>query len=203
MDNNLVPISAIGEVALEEPIYMTFGEATIGVRRAVSYVEVLDMVQFVVNFAATGQPILDGALSQMLKDFAIVKFYTNLDVSLGKDDATVEGIYDEYDVLMSFGVIDEIKTKISVRQLEFFNKTVDKTLEEVFRYQNSARGILDSLADSADKDSNTIQTAIDLLKGENAEEIASIINAANNISGGKAVSEPAPKIIPAQGNPVQ
>lgn len=189
MDNNLVSISTIGEVALEEPIYMTFGEATIGVRRNVSYVEILNMVQFVVNFSVTDQPILDGALSQMLKDFAIVKFYSNLDVSLGKDTTTVEDIYDEYDILMSFGVIDELKTKISARQLKFFNDTVDKTLEEVFRYRNSARGILDSFAESADKDSNAIQSAINLLDGENAEKITTIINAAKMVSGGKETPE--------------
>lgn len=134
MDNKLVPISAIGEVAHEEPIYMTFGEATVEIRRNISYVEILDMVQFVINYAVTDQPILSGALSQMLKDFAIVKFYTNLDVSIGKDAATVEGIYDEYDVLMSYGVIDEVKEKISPRQKEFFFNTVNKTLDSVMRY---------------------------------------------------------------------
>lgn len=186
MDNKLIPISSIGEVALEEPIYMTFGEATIGVRRNISYIEILDMVQFVVNFAITDQPILDGALSQMLKDFAIVKFYTDLDITIGKDTATVETIYDEYDVLMSYGVIDEIKTKVSARQLKFFNVTVDETLNSVMAYRNSARGILDSLASEAGGDANTIQSAMDLLGGENADRIASIINAANAISGGKS-----------------
>lgn len=203
MDNNLIPISAIGEVALEEPTYMTFGEATIAIRRSISYVEILDMIQFVVNFAITDQPILDGALSQMLKDFALVKFYTNLDVSLGKEDAFVEGIYDEYDTLMSFGVIDEIKSKVAARQLEFFNDTVDQTLNNVMQYKNSARGILDSLASTAGEDANTIQSAINMLEGENAEKIAGIINAANVISGGKATSEPVQKINPAQDTSAQ
>lgn len=206
MDNNLVSISTIGEVALEEPIYMTFGGATVGVRRNVSYVEILDMVQFVVNFAVTDQPIIDGALSQMLKDFAIVKFYTNLDVSLGKDTATIEDIYDEYDVLISFGVIDEIKTKISPRQLAFFDTTAEKTLEGVKRYQNSARGIMDSLATTAGEDSNVIQSAIDLMSGENAENIAAIINTAKTISADKSAPEPVQKIesnMPAQGESAQ
>lgn len=196
MDNKLVPISAIGEVAHEEPIYMTFGEATVEIRRSISYVEILDMVQFVINYAITDQPILSGALSQMLKDFAIVKFYTNLDVSIGKDTATVEGIYDEYDVLMSYGVIDEVKEKISPRQKEFFFNTVNKTLDSVMRYQNSARGVLDSVAETADKDSNTIQSAMDLLDGENAEKIAGIINAANAISGDKPAPGQIQKIEP-------
>jgi len=196
MDNKLVPISAIGEVAQEEPIYMTFGDATIEIRRSISYVEILDMVQFVINYAVTDQPILSGALSQMLKDFAIVKFYTNLDVSIGKDTATVEGIYDEYDVLMSYGVIDEVKEKISPRQKEFFFTTVNKTLDSVMRYQNSARGVLDSVAETAGKDSDAIQSAMDLLGGENAEKIAGIINAANAISGDKPAPGQIQKIEP-------
>lgn len=196
MDNKLVPISAIGEVAHEEPIYMTFGEATIEIRRSISYVEILDMVQFVINYAVTDQPILSGALSQMLKDFAIVKFYTNLDISIGKDTATVEGIYDEYDVLMSYRVIDEVKEKISQRQKEFFFNTVNKTLDSVMRYQNSARGVLDSVAETAGKDSDAIQSAMDLLGGENAEKIAGIINAANAISGDKPAPGQIQKIEP-------
>lgn len=196
MDNKLVPISAIGAVAQEEPIYMTFGDATIEIRRSISYVEILDMVQFVINYAVTDQPILSGALSQMLKDFAIVKFYTNLDVSIGKDAATVEGIYDEYDVLMSYGVIDEVKEKISPRQKEFFFTTVNKTLDSVMRYQNSARGVLDSVAETAGKDSDAIQSAMDLLGGENAEKIAGIINAANAISGDKPAPGQIQKIEP-------
>ncbi len=196
MDNKLVSISAIGEVAHEEPIYMTFGGATVEIRRSISYVEILDMVQFIINYAVTDQPILSGALSQMLKDFAIIKFYTNLDVSIGKDTATVEGIYDEYDVLMSYGVIDEVKEKISPRQKEFFFTTVNKTLDSVMRYQNSARGVLDSVAETAGKDSDAIQSAMDLLGGENAEKIAGIINAANTISGDKPAPGQIQKIEP-------
>lgn len=198
MDNKLVPISVIGEVALEEPIYVTFGDATVELRRRVSYVEILDMIQFVVNFAVTDQPILDGALSRMLKDFAIVKFYTNLDVSIGSEGATVEGIYDEYDVLMAYGVIDDIKCKISERQLRFFNETVDETLANIMRFRNSARGVLDSMATDADRNVNSVQAAMNLLNGENADRIADIINAANNISGDKAAPEPIQKIEPAQ-----
>lgn len=181
MDNKLVPISAIGEVAQEEPIYITFGEATIAVRRNISYVEILDMVQLVVNFAVTDQPILDGALSQMLKDFAIVKFYTNLDVTIGKDTATVEAIYSEYDILMSFGVIDEIKLKISARQLKFFDDTVDKTLNAVIGYKNSVRGMVDSLSESAQSDSDQMQKAIDMLSGENGEKLGKLIDFAETI----------------------
>lgn len=181
MDNKLVPISAIGEVAQEEPIYITFGEATIAVRRNISYVEILDMVQLVVNFAVTDQPILDGALSQMLKDFAIVKFYTNLDVTIGKDTATVEAIYGEYDILMSFGVIDEIKLKVSARQLKFFNDTVDKTLNAVIDYKNSVRGMVDSLSENAQADSDQMQKAIDMLSGENGEKLGKLIDFAETI----------------------
>lgn len=203
MDNKLIPISAIGEVAQEEPIYVTFGEATVALRRRVSYVEILDMVQFVINFAVTDQPILDGALSRMLKDFAIVKFYTNLDVSIGSEGATVEAIYNEYDVLMTYGVIADIKCKISEQQLRFFNETVDETLANVMRFRNSARGVLDSIAENADKDSNTIQGAIDMLSGENADKITDIINAARTISGDKTAPEPVEKINPEEYGPAQ
>lgn len=181
MDNKLVSISAIGEVAHEEPIYMTFGEATVEIRRSISYVEILDMVQFAVDFAVTDQPILSGVLNRMVKDFAIVKFYTNLDVTIGKDTATINDIYDEYDVLMSFGVIDEVKTKISAKQLKFFNETVDETANSILAYRNSIRGMMDALSENAKIDSEQMQQAIDMLSGENGEKLGKLIDMAETI----------------------
>ena len=181
MDNKLIPISAIGAATQEEPIYMTFGDVTVEIRRAIPYTEVLDMIQLTVDFAVTDQPILSGALSQMVKDFAIVKFYTNLDVSLGKETATIEGIYNEYNTLMTFGVIDEVKSKISPRQLKFFNDTVAETAQSILAYRNSIRGILDSLGDSAKTDSDQMQRAIDMLSGENGEKLGKLIDFAETI----------------------
>lgn len=181
MDKNLISISAIGEVALEEPIYMTFGDATIEVRRTLPYAEVLSMVQFVVDFAVTDQPILSGVLSQMVKDFALVKFYTNLDVTIGKDTATIDAIYQEYDILMSFGIIDEVKTKISPRQYKFFNDTVDATAASILAYRNSIRGMVDSLSANAQADAEQMQKAIDMLSGESGEKIGKLIDLAETI----------------------
>lgn len=181
MDNNRISIAAIGAVAQEEPIYLQVGEATIELRRAIPYTEILDMVQFVVDFVVTDQPILSGVLSRMVKDFAIVKFYTNLDVTIGKDTATINDIYDEYDVLMAFGVIDEVKSKVSAKQLSFFNETVNETAASILAYRNSVRGIMDSLGENAKANSEQMQQAIDMLSGENGEKLGKIIDAAQTI----------------------
>ena len=175
MDNR-IPVATIGTVAQEEPIYLQIGEATIEIRRDIPYTEILDMVQFAVDFAVTDQPILSGVLNRMVKDFAIVKFYTNLDVTIGKDTATIKDIYDEYDVLMSFGVIDEVKSKISAKQLKFFNETVDETANSILTYRNSVRGMMDALSESAKIDSEQMQQAIDMLSGENGEKLGKLID---------------------------
>lgn len=180
MDNR-ISVAAIGTVALEEPIYLQIGEATIEIRRSIPYTEILDMVQFAVDFAVTDQPILSGVLNRMVKDFAIVKFYTNLDVIIGKDAATIKDIYDEYDVLMSFGVIDEVKSKISAKQLKFFNETVDETANSILAYRNSVRGMMDALSESAKIDSEQMQQAIDMLSGENGEKLGKLIDMVETI----------------------
>lgn len=180
MDNR-ISIAAIGTVVQEEPIYLQVGEATIEIRRSIPYTEILDMVQFAVDFAVTDQPILSGVLNRMVKDFAIMKFYTNLDVTIGKDTATIKDIYDEYDVLMSFGVIDEVKSKISAKQLKFFNETVDETANSILTYRNSVRGMMDALSESAKIDSEQMQQAIDMLSGENGEKLGKLIDMAETI----------------------
>lgn len=180
MDNR-ISVATIGTVAQEKPIYLQVGEATIEIRRNIPYTEILDMVQFAVDFAVTDQPILSGVLNRMVKDFAIVKFYTNLDVTIGKDTATIKDIYDEYDVLMSFGVIDEVKSKISAKQLKFFNETVDETANSILTYRNSVRGMMDALSESAKIDSEQMQQAIDMLSGENGEKLGKLIDMAETI----------------------
>ena len=50
--------------------------------------------------------------------------------------------------------------------MDFFNKTLDETLESIIAYRNSAKGIVDALAENAEQDINKMQGAIDLLSDE-------------------------------------
>lgn len=175
MDNNRISISTIGAAPTVEPIYLQAGEATIEIVPQISYEKMVDMVQFVIDYAVTDQPILSGLIQNIITDFAIIRFYTNLEVAIERPGATLEEIYREYSILQTYDIIGQVKARVDTKQLSFFYDAVQKTLSGIFSYRNSARGIIDAISATAGKDSEAIQSALDMLKGENGEKLAKLI----------------------------
>lgn len=182
MDTNRIPVSAIGTFQSEDPVFIQFGEATVSLKRKISYQEILDLVQLVVDFSITDQPILSGVIKNITLDMAIIKYYTNLECSIFEEGTALEQIYEEYGVLVDFGVIDEVKAKMDFNQKSFIEKTVAETLSSIIDYRNSAKGIIDSLASSAADDSGKMQSALDMFSGENGERLASLIQFSHEIA---------------------
>lgn len=182
MDANRISVSAIGALQSEDLVFIQFGEATVSLKRKIPYQEILDLVQLVVDFSITDQPILSGVVKNIALDMAIVKYYTNLDCAIFEEGTELEKIYKEYGILVDFGVIDEVKAKMDSNQKSFIEKTVTETLSSIIDYRNSARGIIDSLAASAADDSGKMQSALDMFNGENGERLASLIQFSHEIA---------------------
>lgn len=176
-----IKINAFGNIPTPEVIYQDFSGITIEIKKRIPYTEVLNMVQFGVDFSVTDEPVVSGVVSEMIKDFAIIKFYTNLEVSLGEDGAELSDVYNEYDVLKTLGVVESVKEKVDKEQLRFFEKTLSATIEGIVAYRNSARGMLESITASSQADISKIQEALDLFKGENGEKLGRLIQYAHEI----------------------
>lgn len=176
-----IKISALGAVPAVEAVYQDFAGVTVEIKKRIPYVEVLNMVQFGVDFIANDEPIVSGVVMEMIKDFAVVKFFTNLEVSLGEDGAALSDIYNEYDVLKALGVIESVLSKVDPEQLAFFERTLNATVTNIAAYRNSARGILESVTASSQTDISKIQEALDLFKGENGKKLSRLIQYAHEI----------------------
>lgn len=183
MDNR-ISVAAIGTVAQEEPIYLQIGEVTIELRRRISYEEILNMMQWCIDMIVGERPFMSAPLTRIVKDFGILNAYTNLDLGVSHPYDKMSDIYAEYDVIQAFDVMPNILEKIDRRQVEFFEETLDKTLESILAYRNSAKGIVDALAADAEADSKKMEKAMSLLNNaEQQSQVKAVLEAAKAIQG--------------------
>lgn len=184
MDNNRICVATIGAVAQEEPIYLQVGEATITLRRRISYEEILNMMQWCIDMIVGEKPFMSAPLNRIVKDFAILNAYTNLDLGISKGYDEMADIYAEYDVIQAFDVMQNVLEKIDRRQVEFFEKTLDETLESILAYRNSAKGIVDALAAEAEADGEKMEKAMSFFNNpEQQAQVKGLIETAKSIQG--------------------
>ena len=153
-------------IAENETIQTVVNGVAVTVNKTIPYEKVLDAIQWCIDFIINDRPFISAPLKRIVKDFAILKWYTNLDISFMEEFHEMKDIYENYDIADSYGVIEQVKAFIEKKQAAFFDKTLDETLEAIEKYRNSARGIVDTLADSAKDDTSAMQEALDLIGDE-------------------------------------
>lgn len=184
MDNNRIPVSAFGAVAQEEPIYLQIGEATIELRHRISYEEILNMMQWCIDMIVGERPFMSAPLNRIVKDFAILNAYTNLDMGITHAYTEMSDLYAEYDVIQAYDVMSNVLEKVDKKQIVFFEETLDKTLDSILAYRNSAKGIVDALSIDAEQDTSKMEDALGFLKdGASQEQLKEILEAAKAIQG--------------------
>ncbi len=161
-----IKLNTLGAIE-EDPIeYMNIGNAVVTVHKYIPYEQMLDMIQWCIDYIINDRPFISAPLKRIIKDFAVLNFYTNFDFSFLTEYHEMADIYAEYDLVYRFGVMAKVKEFIDPRQLDFFENTLDETLESIMAYRNSAVGIVDALAENAQKDSDRMQKAMDLIGDE-------------------------------------
>lgn len=143
----------LGIFSVPEVRYEKIGEAVVTIKPELPYEEVLQMIQWCVNLIVDERPFISEPLHQIVRNMALVKFYTNLDSADILDNPTFElkDLFEKYDILIHHDVFNRIKSFIDSKQLEFFEATLEKTMNNIVAYRNSAQGILDTLAEVAEK----------------------------------------------------
>lgn len=189
-----IKLNTMGIFPKPEEQTIQIGEATVYVQTYIPYEQMLDMIQWCIDYIINDRPFLSAPLKRIMKNFAILKFYTNFDLGFLETYHNMSDIYAEYDYIQRFGVLEQILPLIDADQLKFFNETLDETLVSIIAYRNSAVGIVEALASNAKTEVSDMQQALDLLKSdENSEEIKSLMDIAKQISGAAAPKEEPPK----------
>ena len=161
-----IKLNTLGAID-EDPIeYMNIGQTVVAVHKYIPYEQMLDMIQWCIDYIINDRPFISAPLKRIIKDFAVLNFYTNFDFNFLTEYETMAQIYGEYDLVYRYGVMDKVKEFIDPGQLCFFEDTLDETLTSIIAYRNSAKGIVDALVENAQQDIDKMQGAIDLLSDE-------------------------------------
>lgn len=161
-----IKLNTLGAIE-EDPIeYMNIGQTVVAVHKYIPYERMLDMIQWCIDYIINDRPFISAPLKRIIKDFAILNFYTNFDFNFLTEYHEMADIYAEYDLVYRFDVMAKVKEFIDPGQMDFFDHTLDETLESIMKYRNSAVGIADALAENANKDVEAMQGAINLISDE-------------------------------------
>jgi hypothetical protein len=91
---------------------------------------------------------ISGGKYQVVSEIIILKYFTNLDLTLFDSETGAFEIYSTYDILKPhFKYITDL---INAEQLQFFYDTLEKTVQYIVTFRNSIAGILDSLKDQTE-----------------------------------------------------
>lgn len=168
-----VKLSSFGIIPNIEEKEITIGDAVIIVKNHISYEQVLDLIQFVVNYILGERKFISEPIVKMFTDFAIIKFYTNIDLTrLELVECEPSEIYEMYDILKTFNVIDIVRESIDAEQLSFVDESLYKTIESIIKYRDSAAGLIDRIAENADTNNAAIQESLDILN--QPEQLAAV-----------------------------
>lgn len=177
-----IKISSLGILPENESRHITIGDTTVEVKRRIPYEEMLDLVQFCIDYTINDRPFISAPLKQLIKDFGILRFYTNFDTSFLETYEEMKDVYSEYDVIRAFDVMNKVIDLIDAEQIAFFNRTLEETLTSISLYRNSAQGIVDALSDAAKDVNQNMDEAMKLLgDSKQMENINSLLAFAQNL----------------------
>ena len=167
----------------EAPIeYLQIGDAALQVKKYIPYEEMLDMIQWCIDYIINDRPFISEPLKKIIKDFAILNFFTNVDTSFLTEYHDMKDIYEEYDLVYRHNVIDQVISKIDEGQIRFFNETLDATLDSIMTYRNSAVGIIDALSQSAQQDTENMESAMSMINDpDQMEKLGKLLKFAGEI----------------------
>ncbi len=78
--------------------------------------------------------------------------------------------------------MNQIIPKIDEGQMQFFNETLDATLESIMAYRNSAVGIIDALSQNAKQDTENMESAMGMINDpEQMEKLGKLLKFAGEI----------------------
>lgn len=177
-----IKITSLASAQEVTPIYLEKGGQTFALVPTLPYAEIFSMVQWAVEVLVGETTFISYPLTRMVKDFAILHGYTNLDFAVFHEDATTELLCKDYDIVKNQGILEDVRLKINKEQVDFFEKSVDATLSSIITYRNSAKGIVDGLAAEAQDDTEKMQKVMQFMDDSKAQEqVKAILTAAQEI----------------------
>lgn len=136
------PTFAKLKLTLQEPIKkLNWGEQEIEVKQYISIQDKLNMISEVLNAASDQNRFYNPGKVNMFFTLKTIDYYTNLSITEKQRENPIK-LYDDF---MSSGFYGEVFKNIPEDEIGFVYNTMMDSIEQIYKYQNSAYGILDAM----------------------------------------------------------
>lgn len=118
-----------------------FNEQEFEVKQYLPVEDKLELISKIVNQSIDSNNFANPARIEVFTVIEIVKNYTNITFT----EKQLEDILKLYDLIVSSGLGKLIRENMCSDEFDFITNTVDKVIEEFYKYNNSALGILENI----------------------------------------------------------
>ena len=136
-----IAFTKLGLKKKEDYKEFTYNNQTIQVKQYLPINDKLILISNVINAAQDSMQYANPVKVEVFASLEILYNYTNI----GFTDKQKEDPVKLYDLLESNGVIDEVIKLIPEDEYTFLIDSIDESIVSVYRYVNSARGIMESI----------------------------------------------------------
>jgi len=136
-----IGFTKLGLKKLDEIKTIEIGENTIEVKQYLPVNEKLSLIERVVNLSQDENNFPNPIKIDVIGSIEMIAAYTNITFT----EKQKEDIGKLYDLLEENGIIDKIIAAIPEIEYEFLINGIDKTIDAVYDYRNSALGILEAI----------------------------------------------------------
>lgn len=103
--------------------------------------EKLDLISRIINYSTDDHIFYNPCKIEIFELIEIILTYTNINITSKQS----EDILKLYDLFISSGFADKIKENIPTEELRYINNSVQATIKEIYRYRDSAMGIMEQI----------------------------------------------------------
>lgn len=161
---------ALSKFINEEPQIVHFNNFEIEILQFLPIEKKLFLISDIINNSIDDNNFYNPCRVEIFMTVKIIECYTNLNIT----DKQKEDIFKLYDQLTASGLAELIFEKIPAKDYEFIYRSVVKTIKNIYKYKNSAVGLLETISNDYSNlklDASEIQEKladpnnIELLKG--------------------------------------
>lgn len=136
-----------------------WNEQKIEIKQFLSTADKLDLISRVVNLSTDDHAFYNPCKVEIFEVIEILLTYTNINLT----DKQQEDILKLYDLFISSGFKNKIFENIPEKELTYIHNAIFDTITEIYRYRDSALGIVQSIAEdykNTDMDARKIMNTL-------------------------------------------
>lgn len=156
---------------------LLWNEQKIEIKQFLPTEEKLNLISRVVNYSTDENVFYNPCKIEIFEITEIILTYTNINVT----EKQLEDVLKLYDLFVSSGLKEKIYENIPESELTYIDNSTWATIKEIYRYRDSAQGIMNSIMEDYKKTNLDVNKLVDNLTAEkeslnNLKEVVTKLN---------------------------